>query len=45
MDPNAALHDLIDAAASGDALGLMQAANALAQWLDKGGFPPTDPRS
>jgi hypothetical protein len=44
MDPDACLALLIDAAVSGDADQLRQAAAYLATWLDRGGFPPRDPR-
>ena len=40
MDPNACLERLVDAAVEGDAAELMAAAEDLADWLRKGGFPP-----
>jgi hypothetical protein len=44
MDPDACLDRLIDAATSGDADELRCAASDLAHWLERGGFPPSDPR-
>jgi len=44
MDPNTTLKELINAAVEGDALTLMQRADSLATWLDRGGFPPDNPR-
>jgi hypothetical protein len=40
MDPNATLRDLLDAVASGDVDGMIEASLALADWLQRGGFPP-----
>jgi hypothetical protein len=44
MDPNATLRELIEAAVRGDWESMLEAANDLAEWIDKGGFPPADPR-
>lgn len=44
MDANAALDAIIEAAIRGEAQNLMEAAENLAEWLDKGGFTPDDPR-
>jgi hypothetical protein len=40
MDPNAAWRELVAALESGDRAHLLDAASALAGWLDRGGFPP-----
>jgi hypothetical protein len=40
MDPNATLERIIDAAVSGDASELMDAAADLANWLRQGGYAP-----
>ncbi len=40
MDPNATWRDLLAALESGDRARLLDAAAALARWLDGGGFPP-----
>ena len=40
MDPNAAWRELLAALESGDRARLLDAAAALAGWLDWGGFPP-----
>jgi hypothetical protein len=44
MDPNTCLALLLDAAVAGDGARLREYAAYLAAWLDRGGFPPTDPR-
>jgi hypothetical protein len=44
MDPDACLARLLDAAADGDPDRLIHAAEELAGWLRRGGFPPRDPR-
>jgi hypothetical protein len=44
MDPDACLARLLDAATRGDADELADAAADLAGWLQRGGFPPRDPR-
>lgn len=43
MDPNTCLDRLIQAAVDGDAVELRAAAEDLATWLEKGGFPPRLP--
>lgn len=40
MDPNATLARLIEAACKGHNLELLEIAEDLADWLEKGGFPP-----
>ena len=40
MDPNAAWRELLAALESGDRARVLDAAAALAGWLDRGGFPP-----
>ncbi len=42
MDPNTTLQRIIDAALSGDAAELRDAANDLAEWLERGGFAPNE---
>ena len=43
MDPNAALAMIIEAAIDGDPDKLREHAEALAEWLERGGFVPADP--
>jgi hypothetical protein len=43
MDPDACLARLIAAACDGDFEELLWAADDLATWLRRGGFPPRDP--
>jgi hypothetical protein len=45
MDPDATLARLLEAAAEGNADEVREAAEDLATWLERGGFPPKDPRS
>jgi hypothetical protein len=45
MDPDACLDRLLDAVADRDPQALLEAAADLAQWLDRGGVPPRDPRT
>jgi len=40
MDPQAAWTNILDALAEGDWPAAHQAAEALAEWLRRGGFPP-----
>ncbi len=40
MDPNKVLAKLIEAAYAGDGYGVRDAAADLADWLQRGGFPP-----
>jgi 5,10-methenyltetrahydromethanopterin hydrogenase len=42
MDPNATLFELIDALYVGDRDVATEKAEALAQWLAKGGYQPTN---
>ena len=42
MDPNATLHRIIVAALEGDAREMLEAAEDLAEWLERGGFPPSE---
>lgn len=44
MDPNAALAEVIEAAADGRHEDVLIHAEDLATWLRKGGFAPADPR-
>ena len=44
MDPNATLNELLDAIYAADADAALDAAEALVEWIDSGGFAPTDPR-
>lgn len=41
MDPNATLLAIIEAATEGRPTELQRAADALAAWLRRGGFPPS----
>lgn len=42
MDPEATLRAIIQAAIDGDADTLREAAQDLAEWLDRGGFAPKE---
>ncbi len=46
MDPNATLNRLIDAATTRDQdpQDILDAAEDLVDWIDRGGFLPDDPR-
>ena len=44
VDPDTALNALIEAAMAADVAAFNEAADALATWLERGGFAPTDPR-
>lgn len=43
MDPNETLARIIDAACNGEADALEDFSTALARWLWRGGFAPTNP--
>ena len=44
MDPNETMHKLIDAAIAGESYQFRYYADILFEWIEYGGFPPTDPR-
>jgi hypothetical protein len=45
MDPNATLSRLLDALTDGDLPAAAEHYNNLTNWIARGGFPPSDPRS
>lgn len=45
MDPDAALALLLDAIAGGDTMTAAEHFEDLTQWLNRGGFPPAEPRN
>jgi hypothetical protein len=44
MDPDAALNLLIEALTEGDTAAAAEHFAALSEWIQRGGFPPRDPR-
>jgi len=40
MDPDASLRDLLEAMEAGDCDQVSELADALANWMSRGGFPP-----